>query len=419
MFSASRIVAIDDEKAQLDKLCRALHGMGIPCIPIEYPQDVPAHGSAWFGAVRVAFCDLHLLKGATKPEQHFSAVGALLDRMSTPRSGPLLLVLWTNYPEDAAALESYLAKRHPTATPVAVVPLAKSEFEEDGKAATLPQAIRDRLDHIPQLRALLDWEDEVGAASSACVGSLLKLAMQQQGDMKESLDVLLSSLAQAATGKALASEDPGAALVEVLMPMVADQLAHLPDDAARVGRWRAALSKAASKSKCNTTPERAAAVNTAISIVHGGRAHERGAVVALHGDAVFKLRFGLTAAETLQRFALKGTPAYRWVRIEVEAVCDYAQQKSACLPYVLAVEIPAEAELVDKTYRPISLWESPPFVSESGVRVRLVANVQFVSTLSPKKARGIPALYRLREPWVNHLAFARTRHEGRPGIVAL
>lgn len=420
MFSTSRIVAIDDERDQLDKLCRVLHGMGIPCIPIHYPTEVPAAAATWFGGVRVAFCDLHLMD-MSRSEKNFPAVGSLLDRMSSARTGPLLLILWTKYPDEAEALEAYLAERHPDSKPVAVVALDKTQFEGSDKAALLPQAVRERLDAIPQLRSLLEWEDDVGAATGACVGSLLKLALQQGGDTKDALDVLLSSLAQAATGKALAAEDPGTALAEVLMPMLADQLAHLPDDELRITRWRTALSKAAAQAKCETTLERAAAVNTALSVVHGDklRARERGAVVAVLSESVFRLRFGLSAADILPRFALKDAPTYRWVAIEVEAVCDYAQLKSASLPFVLAVEVSADAKLVDKKYRPISLWESPPFLSESGARVRLVANVQFVSTLSPPRAKNLPALYRLREPWVNELAYARARHESRPGIVAL
>ncbi len=419
MFSASRIVAIDDERAYLDQLCRALHGMGIPCIPIEYPKDVPPAGTRWFSGVRIAFCDLHLLAGQSESKNHFPAVGALLEQMITPTSGPLLLILWTAYPKDAAALEAYLRERHPNAVPVAVLPLSKDEFA-GGEEAKLPQAVRDRLSHIPQLRSLLEWEDDVTEASNACVGALLRLALQAGGNLGDELDKLLSALAQAASSPTLAAADPGSALQEVLVPMLADSLSHLPDDATRLAHWKAALSKAAKSEECKPDRARAAAINTALSVVHAParalKASERGAVLEANCKSVFRNLFTSTEADVLAKFGVKATMTKRWVAIQIETACDYAQQKSPCLPYVLALEVPADTKSSKSSP---AMWCSPPFRSDGGADVRLIANVQFVVLLSPKRAKARTALYRLRAPWVNDLTFRRAQQESRPGIVAL
>jgi len=119
----------------------------------------------------------------------------------------------------------------------------------------------------------------------------------------------------------------------------------------------------------------------------------------------------------LQKFLLRDTAKYRWVEIQVEAACDFANQKSPCIPYILAVEVPATVELQDK--HADSIWRSPAFLSEADEEVRLVANVRYVAMISPKKAKARNALYRLREPLVNELAFHKSRQETRPGIVAL
>lgn len=420
MFSANRIVAIDDQREYLDKMCHALHGLGVPCIPILYPDEVPAEETPLLQNVRMAFCDLHLLPGATKPELNYAAIGALLTRMATRSRSPLLLVLWTAYPGDADELKEYLAKRHSETQPIAILALNKADFNEE-LISNLPAAIREKLESIPQLCALYDWEDDVASAGSACVGALLRLAGTNGDTLKESLDKLLSSLAQRATGKQLAAENPGAALQEALVPLLADKLSHLPDDAQRLARWKVAMPSAVAKKNCMANLSRSASINTALNVMRtngdpiNGRV--RGAVIKLDCSSIFMYRFSSSQSDVLQKFFLRDPAKFRWVAIQVEAACDFANQKSPCIPYVLAVEVPATVELQDK--HADSIWRSPAFLSEVDEEVRLVANVRYVAMISPKKAKSRDALYRLREPLVNELAFHKSRQETRPGIVAL
>ena len=420
MFSANRIVAIDDQRDYLDKMCGALHGLGIPCIPILYPDGIPTEETPLLQNVRMAFCDLHLLPGATKAELNYAAIGDLLARMATRSRSPLLLVLWTAYPEDADALRKYLAQRHAETQPVAILALNKADFDGD-LIRNLPAAIREKLESIPQLRALYEWEDDVASAGSACVGALLRLASTDGDDLKESLDKLLSALAQRATGRQLAAENPGAALQEALVPLLADKLSHLPDDAQRLERWKTAMPSAAGKKNCPTNLSRAAAINTALNVMRADsgvpNGRERGAVIGIDCPSVFMYRFSSAQADVLQKFFLKDASRYRWVAIQVEAACDFANQKSPCIPYVLAAEVPASVELMDM--HADSIWRSPAFLSEKDEEVRLVANVRYVAMLSSKKAKSRNALYRLRDALVNELAFHKSRHETRPGIVAL
>jgi hypothetical protein len=427
MFSASRIIAIDDEKDYLDKLTGVLHGMGIPCIPICFPDQVPGDDATWFSGFRIIFCDLHLLKGAAKPELNYGVIGSLLERVAAPGAAPVLLILWTAYPEDADNLRDYLSKRHAAAQPIAIYALRKADF--DGPlAVNLPAAVRSKLDDVPQLRALYEWQDDVAIAANTSVGSLLDLARREGGDLKEALDKLLSSLATAATGKELAAKNPGAALLEALTPLLADGIAHLPRDGQRDDLWKKAMPSAVAKAKLESKSDRVCAVNTAMSIVHGDAgavisARERGAVIEVECPSLFMYRFGDSPGEIMKAFGLKNaTPTtHRWVGVQVEAACDFAQQKSPCIPYVLALEVAAAEETKQERRqgRPDSLWESPVFRSEKNEAVRLVANVRYVSMVSVKKAQVRQAVYRLRDPLVNELAYFKSRHELRPGIVAL
>jgi len=69
---------------------------------------------------------------------------------------------------------------------------------------------------------------------------------------------------------------------------------------------------------------------------------------------------------------------------------------------------------------PVSaIWISPYFVSEKNEEVKLVAIVRYATTISWRKASSIKAIYRLREPLVNELAFRKSLNDMRPGIVKL
>jgi len=84
MFSANRVIAIDDESDYLVPLCRALHSMGIPCIPVHYPGEMPGEDAHWLKKIRIVFCDLHLLPAAARLEQNYAAIGSMLERMTSP-----------------------------------------------------------------------------------------------------------------------------------------------------------------------------------------------------------------------------------------------------------------------------------------------------------------------------------------------
>lgn len=420
MFSASRIVAIDNEKAELEQLSVALQGLGIPCIPLVYPDQLPPDGTAWLRNVRLLFCDLHLLDGAAKPSLNYPVIGGILERMTSETGAPLVLILWTAFPQDRDALERYLLERHAAAMPVAVLALSKDDFVGP-KATELPAAIRGKLDAIPQLRALYEWRDDVAAAADACIGMLLKLAKQRAGELKDTLDTLLSALAQAAYGEELAADCPGNALEEVLLPILQDSLSHLPDDTCRRERWNRAMPSAVDRKECLNEIVGGAGINTALHIVQfppgSATGRERGSVIRIACPTLFRYRFSEDPAQTLKRFFVKDDAEHRWMAIQVEAACDFAQRKSPCIPFVLAAEIPAASKLKDK-HSP-AIWRSPSFLSEEGKEVCLVANVLYTATVTCDKAQRHSAVYRLRESLVSQLVFRKSQNEARLGIVEI
>ncbi|MBP3983600.1 hypothetical protein J5837_04100 [Pseudoxanthomonas helianthi] len=418
MFGSGRIVVIDDEEAYLTQLAGTLHRMGVPCIPIHYTGGIP-EDAGWLSGCRIAFCDLHLMPAAANIKSNYAAIGSLLDRMATKESS-LLLVLWTRYPEDAAGLEEYLAERHPDSVPATILPLDKKDFGGD-RGADLPNAVRDKLQGIPQLRALYEWQDDVSTAAAACVGSLVGLARGMDGDMNGSLDKVLSALAQKATGVEIAAAHPGAALQDILSALLADRLSHLPEDAQHDELWKKAMPSAMASTKCGAAVVGGvAAINTALHIAHPHGEHmsgrDRGAVIAVPCPSLFRHRFASNEKAVREKFAIKHDTPVRWVGIQIEASCDHAQRKSLSIPYILGAEVASDTKPTNSSP---AVWKSPVFLSEKKEAVKIFANVGLTTSISWKRAEGRSVLYRFRDPLVSALTVIKAQHEMRPGIISL
>jgi hypothetical protein len=423
MFGSGRIVVIDDEAEYLTQLTSTLHEMGVPCIPIHFDGGV-SQDATWLSGCRMAFCDLHLIRGLPSgSKSNYAVIGSLLDRMATTEASSLLLVLWTRFPQEAAELEHYLLERHSDSRPAAILHLDKNDFVGD-RARTLPDEVRNKLRSIPQLRALYEWQDEVSTAAAACAGSLVGLARGMQGEMNSNLDRVLSALAQKATGVEIAARHPGSALQDILSPLLADRLSHLPEDERHRELWRDAMPSAVARSQCgDAVAGGVAAINTALHIAYprGERVtgRDRGAVIPVPCPSLFRHRFASDEAKVREKFGIKLDTPVRWIGIQVLASCDHAQRKSLSIPYVLAAEVASDTEEPSIKSRPAALWLSPVFVSEENKAVRVFANVAFTTSVSWKRADSKAAIYRFREPLVNALSLFKSQHETRPGIISL
>lgn len=202
---------------------------------------------------------------------------------------------------------------------------------------------------------------------------------------------------------------------------LADGLSHLPEDAGHRDLWIAAMPSAVGKVKCGSAvKEGVAAINTALHVALPRAdkisARERGAVVAVPCQSLFRHRFSTDEATVRARFAISTDVPVRWVGIQVEAACDHAQRKSLSIPFVLGAEIAADVKVKQK---PGGVWESPVFPSDEDKAVKIVVNVGLTASVPAVKASRRNALYRFRESLLNSLAMIKAQHETRPGIIML
>ncbi len=425
MLSTPRIIAIDDEPTHIAGLTSSLNRHGVACLAIHFtgdPADIKACPD-----VRIVFADLHLVGPEANHAAHFSVIGGLLEDTIKP-VGPYFIILWTRYPDQAAALRKFLEERLQGVTkPFDVLPLAKSDhLDADGNvkdAEALIQAINTITQALPQLNALFDWENRVLGAAGKTVSSVLELA-STQGEASaraEELGKILARLGIAAVGEAHVAEGQFHAVNEALLPILADRIAnlHLGDSDNDV--WRAAVEVSSAQT---LTAETAAKLNRMAHFapLQNTDGYERGTVVMLP-PAIrdhFSDKFGLDENKAAkEQFRCKNFNSknkhLRWVLVQAQAACDYAQKQPGPLPCYLALDLPMEHRR-SKT-PPASLWSSPAFELDGAIRL-LHVNARFPVSLSRKEFQDVAPLYRLREQILNDLTYKLHSHGGRPGMLS-
>lgn len=419
--AAPRIIAIDDAQEDLDKLTEGINRYGAPCLPFRYPDDTDDIRPC--PNVRVIFADLHLDEtGASgKSEKHFSVIGGLISETIKP-SGPYLLILWTQYPEDADPLRDFLDERLPTHTPnpLNVIAIDKKILHGGGAGNTknveeLVKKITYSFNQFPQIAALLSWEEMVLGAAGDTVSSIFGLVKNR--NRGEEVSRILAHLAVGAVGRDHVESDRFHAVNEALLPILTDRIAATRNDDQDI--WEKAFD---SQDIANSLlPEEAARLNRLVQIDPATDNRPRnGSVIALPEEFSgenFEKQFGLDQEKAVsQEFHCKESEEkLNWVLIQCQAVCDYVQNKPGPLPYYLGLELPATLTAKNKK-KPEALWVSPPF-EENGSTVCLHVNARFPVSLPPKFTEQKDTRYRLREQLLNDLIHHIHSHGARPGML--
>lgn len=429
MLPAPRIISIDDQPKHLAGLTKGLNRYGVACLPIHFTADTTNVPTC--PHVRVIFADLHLSGGPpTDYAQDFSIIGGLIEDTIKP-SGPYFIVLWTMYPEQANNLHDFLSQRLQGVTkPFAVEALDKSgHLDADGNLrspATLVEAIQNAVSGQSSLRALLNWEDRTLHSVSATVSSVLKVAgsAPDSASGNEELGRVLASLAAASVGRGHVEEDRFRAVNEALLPILADRITVLRSRADEREIWETAFRE--SDTSRGLSLIEAARLNRLLHVApseDSGKWSERGAVIDLpkrFSGAKFKQRFGLEQ-EIAARKQFKardfedGSDRFRWVLVQAQAACDYAQMRLALVPLYLGLCLQASDVATAKP--PASLWESPCFDLDGAKHLHVNAGFQ-VSLPSTARLSEQP-LFRLREQLLNELIYRLQSHTARPGIISL
>lgn len=432
MLTIPRVIVIDDDENDLRVLTDSLGQTGTACIQVHYRD--PGVSVATCPHVRLMFFDLHLvdLGASERNERHFSTIGGIIEEQIKP-SGPYFIVLWTNHTHHAEKLKDFLWNRlQGVSKPVAVVPLDKKihivRAKDPAGQRELARAIDELVEKQPEFATLLDWEERVLGAAADTVDTVVKLATRQNwDDPAGGIRRLLTHLGIASVGRENVQTGRFVAVNEALLPIVADRIAFLQPDERSANLLSKVLS--AGTEARGLDEEEAAALNHLLHIADDSdsmNASWRGAVLLL--DEVlkpgsFEGRFGLPSPQAACKefncaeLSPQEVQKCRWVLIQSQAACDFAQRKAGLLPFIVGVEVVYNTANDKKKPSP-ALWVSPYFEMNNEVR-RLHVNYRFQLWLSEGDVRAIKPVYRIREDLLNDLTYHIHTYAARPGFISL
>jgi hypothetical protein len=428
IVTATRTIAIDDRLDHLEGLTKGLTRLGVACLPIHFKGRTFARIKAC-PFVRVIFADLNLIQSGASDDHtsHFSAIGRLLQKIKP--KGPYLLILWTQYPDQADSLATFLQTRvTDIPQPLLVTALDKKEYLLNDKrrasnTTRLVSRIRSILGTHPQVAALLNWEERVLDAAADSVSSIVDLASTGAAPASRPNHVgrILARLATEAVGEGHVEKDRFAAVNEALLPILADRLSLLRSRGADAKIWKRAFSL--SDGKGGMTANEAAKLNGFLHVATEERKGiDRGAVIVLpksYGGVKFEYFFGLPERALASKEFFSAIPEAttpRWMLVQTQAACDYVQGNAGLLPFYLGLEVDPGFKRKDGK-PPAALWESP-VLSISGAPKRLFVSARFALALPSKFVARQGAVYRLRDQLLGHLTYAMYAHASRPGIVS-
>ena len=427
MLPSSRVVAIDDRKEHLEGLVRGLNRMGTACLPVHFGEGTEDTGDC--PHVRLIFADLHLHPGAPGDHsQNFSTLGSVIE--SIRPAGPYVIVLWTQYPDQAEKLRAFLVDRlEGVRQPIAVRALDKAKHLNSDRtvvnADAVVASIRKLMQAQPQIGALLNWEERTLGAVGDTVASIMGLAESaaEGAEPSNELRRLLGVLGREAAGKKHSIADPFRAVNDALLPILADRIASLPFGEDDRGLWLAAVGTDDLDEPLSM--REVVRLNGLLHTARLGRGSggERGAVIALpnkFSGKGFKATFGLPVKEAAEehfgRTETGEDDDLRWSLVQTQAACDYAQMRSGSLPFHLGILL-APDEIRSDRQLPAAVWGSPAFEFAEEDCV-LHVNSRFQVPLTKRSAKLATPYFRLREQVLNNLIHHIHGYGARPGMIS-
>ena len=339
-------------------------------------------------------------------------------------------MLWTNFEDQAAEIHKYLSERlQDAAKPLAVAAIGKAPYLDSDDTLQsiekLSNAILAIVNRHPALAVLLDWEEGVLDAAGNTVSSILKLADRPGAGSNEEIARLLANLAIAAVGEKHVEDNRFRAVNEALLPILADRIAFTRAQRSDGEAWQAVVSVSGAGN--GPSLKEAAALNRLLHIAVPesiNEGSERGAVVALPAKmsaAGFMSTSGLASTEAIEKqFGCKEFTecgdVFRWVLVQSQAACDYAQKQPGPIPFYLGLCLPATK--IRKGQRPAALWCSPCFEWQGESR-HLLVNARFPVSLAHAEAVDATPVFRLREQLLNALIYHVHNQGARPGYIEI
>jgi len=435
MFPGAKIIAVDDDEDDLRKILVALKNLGLACASFQYPDEQPQAGIS-FGGIRLYITDINLIGGDSPGDEarKLTTAISLIERIIARGNGPYALITWsTTTLHDALVARIKATGSLSERQPFFSMALNKSDFLEDPDK--LKVAIQSIFTANAPFGAILDWERRVSKASERVLSDLYSFSQQiPAGDPSENMDRLLSKLSVDAFGKGHAADHVFESVNEALMPILSDALNTEFFSSAPDGIWEKAITKFADAN--DLADDIVCRLNSSVVLELSPdiKPYRRGAILELPDDWLTDEAFTRTFGD--KQKVIRGTllklerpKDLKWVLIQAQAACDFAQGRIGPMPFLLAAVVPASfarkkgGDGIDLPL-PASVWQSPELSKCSGIsdnddfHFEILNGICCQLTRSRISEVNFKVLGRLKDQIVTSIGYEYHSHGSRPGFVS-
>jgi|GEM_PF-4150568 len=434
MFPGAKIIAVDDEPEELEKIVSSLRKLGLACIAYNYPDDLPEDFPNGSG-LRVLFLDINLV-GGSSPDQDANVLNApisLVERLVSEDNGPYALITWSS-----TSLHNNLIERIATTAslqqkqPFYSKALPKEEYA--GAPDKLKEEVESIFSNNAPFGALIDWEKRICRAGEFVLRDISELSNEFEGqDASEKMDRMLSKLAVDAFGRAHVGAHLFESVNEALLPLLNDALnvqfnLELDGDI-----WTKAVTKHGQDNGLSDAAISKLNTSVAFEASNVFKPYRRGAVIELpevwKTEEEFERKFGAKPSRIrADILKLEKPKDLDWVLIQTQAACDFSQGSIGPLPFLLAAIVPADHERkTNKKGHPLSLpamvWVTPTLrsadiLNNENFHFQIIHGIPCQITRKALEELDCKVIGRLKDQIVTSLSFEHHSHGSRPGFVS-
>jgi len=417
----NEIIIVDDVQDDLDRLAAVFHEKGIGCRAfrydgIEFPQS-PLLG------VRMAFFDLHLIKGVDDMAQYTTLADALKKYIS-PSNPYFILILWTKNAKEKESFIKFARKNtsKDIPSPLKIITLDKLQFTDENK--NLENKLGEIFDDF-DLKSLFYFGDDVQEAAMTCFDEILRLVERcdkwgENDEYMKQVKKLFSAIAIEMMGLEHAKKKPGKGIKEALAPIFLHELLKKDDS-----NWNVFLdSKSFTKDTSVLEDGLKVKLNKFFNIdLNTEEKDARGSVRVVNiENETFNKCFSVNSDVFKEKMFVDGTmnkteydtKSVKIIALEVSAACDYAQNKTRLHKYILGVLFSGKKDMAAGDY----IYELPFDFNYDGKTCSLALNFNYTFNEEDSETNKIlgEKLFSLKENCLNCIISEYANHISRLGF---
>ena len=346
MFKESnRIIIVDNDQADLDKISHEFNLKGIGCRTFLYDGiNIPDEP---LSNIRIAFFDINLMSSSSDQAKYATLESAIQSYISV-NNGPYVLIFWTN---NASWKDEFIkfVNRDPNKDnivrdklkPYFISTIDKTSISEQN---SLESMLTQQLNNT-MVELCLSFDNQLAEASDKAISTLLSMVSTEDkwGETKlfeEELKKLFTKIATSSWGLSNAKNNPDGAINDAILPVISHSLP-------RTNLWKSFLSSYMdniSKEKDILTNNNASSLllmklnNFFLIDETASDPISRGIVIKLKPD-LFKDYFNIDFDTWKKQEFGDGedlNTAFP-IAVEISAACDYCQQKPRNNRYLMGI----------------------------------------------------------------------------------